>query len=291
MAKTLHELCESMENCALRLEDEIRTSIESCHEKLLTSELTDTKIALEKAKDYHSKEIIKLLSGITTSIKQIVFHEYKIKQLNVKNKLSQKEPNEYSYVKRQVGAFSNREKVLRRELRRTASETSVYCLNTWEFFLKSEEFKKETLYSSSSLPNINIVPKRHSARSNRKQKKLISSTFENILEDDEVGFKPMKMFSEESTNVFTRVDSNWSNSEINNDFNLNPPKMYVDERTLNQQYQERNEDIVFPDKLHITDDCQKNRQMYEFNVNMENGNLKEENTLPKIVGFVVSYFF
>lgn len=286
MSTTLKDFCHLLENGANTLEEEIRNSIEICRQSLLNSKLPDTKVALEKAKDYHCKEIINILSGIVTNIKQIMYHENKINQLNNKGKLSEAELKEYSYVKRQVSAFSGGEKVVRRELRRATSENSVYCLDTWENFLK-DEVNKDALYLSTSLPNINDVPKRHSPKSKRKQKKLISSTFENILEDDEEArFKSMDTLLEENTNDFREICSDLSKStpKISCDATLITDIKDTGEHLIDKT-QTENEEIEsqitdFTDFNEITG-CMED-------VHQESIKTQKVDTKPKIVGFVVS---
>lgn len=274
----LREFCQLLENCAVRLEEEIRSSIEICRKSMMTNEFTDTKLALEKAKDYHSKEIVTILSGIITNIKQIIYHEGKIRQLNDKEKLSDEELNRYSYVKRQVSAFSGGEKVVRRELRRSASETSVYCLDTWETFLDNEDMKQKTLCGSNSLPNINVVSKRNSIRRKRKEKKFISSTFQDILEDDEGGFKVLDILTEEPSKNFTETSSKLSKSTP--DINYNITVGSYKSSTNHQEFQET-EHKNNPIHGNIT-------QTEEPIIRLESDIFGEFDTKPKIVGYLVS---
>lgn len=278
MSTTLKEFCHLLENCASRFEEEIRNSIEICRQNLLLNEFTDTKVALEKAKDYHCKEIIKILAGVLTNVKQIIYHDNKIRQLSNRGKLSDEELKDYSYVRRQVSAFSGGEKVVRRELRRATSENSVYCLETWENFLE-EEVNKKAVYLSTSLPNINEVPKRNSPKSKRKQKKLVSSTFENILEDEEPRFRSMETLAEESTNEFREIRSELSKStpEISRDLTVMIDNIDIGENLLegNQIENEQNESLV-------TDSNEINFK------EVESPKIEKVETKPRVVGFVVS---
>lgn len=280
MSPTLKEFCHLLEDCASRLEGDLRNSIEICRKRLLLNELTETKVALEKAKDYHYKEIIKILAGVLTNVKQIIHHENKIGQLNNSGKLSDEELKDYSYVRRQVSAFSSGEKVVRREMRRATSENSVYCLETWENFLE-EEVNKKALYLSTSLPNINDVPKRNSPQSKRKQKKLVSSTFENILEDEEVRLRSMETLVEDTTNEFKEVRSELSKStpEISCDITVMADDIDTGENLLvvRQTENEQNESPV--------NDCNE----IDFKeVEQESRKIEKVDIKPRIVGYVVS---
>lgn len=281
MTTSLKEFCQLIENCVDKVEEEMRNSIETCRQTLLINAFTDTKVALEKAKDYHYKEIIKLLAGVITNVKQIIYHENKIQQLSKKGKLTDEELKDYSYVRRQVSAFSGGEKVVRRELRRATSENSVYCLETWENFLK-EDLNKDFLYLSNSLPNINDVPKRQSPKRKRKQKKLVSSTFENILEDEEGRFRSMETLIEETTNQFKDIRSDLSKStpEISSNITATIDNIDIEENLLVKSETE-NEDMKgqiseydrIADFEDVNQELQKNNKL---------------DTKPRIVGFVVS---
>lgn len=306
MTTTLRELCKLLESCAIKLEEEIRNSIESVRRNMLINEFNDTKVALEKAKDYHNKEIITLLSGIITNIKQIVYHEGKIKQLNDKSKLTEEELKNYSYVKRQVNAFSGGETVKRREIRRTASETSVYYLDTWETFLKNE-VTKSNLYASNSLPNINVVPMRKSS-SKRKQKKLISSSFENILEDDDEPKTGRLDALQEENSEDPKINSLLSKSLPNIKDEITPKSVKVGidigegQQLENVQENEGRESQNDKDEIkdclgkavrevpiiirETDEDCLNYANEKIPVIKMESG--QEVDTKPKIVGFVVS---
>lgn len=292
MSATLKEFCDLLQKCALKLEAEMMSSIGKYQKNIMSTEISDTKLALEKAKDYHSKEIITILSGIITNIKQIIYHEDKIKQLNDKEKLTEEELTKYSYVKRQVSAFSGGEKVVRRELRRVASENSVYCLETWEKYLNEEDNNQSVMYSYNSLPNINVVPKRESPKTKRKQRKLVSSTFENILEDEEARLRPMDSLPEEAAEDASGKHSYLSRSTPEIHFATRP-------RIENIQIEKENKDI----KVHSTCNDIDNKEINHIVGNVHqpliestgktsvaNGNLVDISldTKPRIVGFVVS---
>ncbi|KAJ8986122.1 hypothetical protein NQ317_005592 [Molorchus minor] len=174
MTSTLHELCKYMQHCTEKLEEEIKRNIDNCHKLLLDNEATEIKLALEKAKDYHFKEILDILNVIVTNIKKVIFHEEKIRSLSDEEAMSLEELKRYSHVQRQVSVYSNNEK---REKRRVASEISIGSLEAWEQYLEKKK-EEETLNEAEK----SEMSKRKRPTGRRRKKKLVSSTFNNFLD-------------------------------------------------------------------------------------------------------------
>ncbi|KAJ8957393.1 hypothetical protein NQ318_004873 [Aromia moschata] len=131
-------------------------NIDDCHKLLLSNEAIETKLALEKAKDYHYKEILDFLRKILVDIRKIIFHEEK--------------------NQRQISIFSNsqEEVVTKREKRRVASEISIGSLEAWEHYLekKAQEEKAVSVEKSE-------ISKKEEAQKQEEEKEL-----DSILEGD-----------------------------------------------------------------------------------------------------------
>lgn len=199
MAATFRELCGLIENCTKRLQDEVKNSINQCHLDLVESDFENATIALEKAKDYHRKEIIKLISGIIINMKQIVFHEDKIRQINFKDKLSSEELKQYSNVESDGAKFVG-DTVVRRKLRRATSEASLNCLDMWNAYLNKDDNMNNIL--SYSLPNVNMIPKPEihiNSKHKNQAQKHISSNHNNLLENDLITMKALQEETDEET--------------------------------------------------------------------------------------------
>lgn len=298
MTTTIREFCELLQNCASKFMEEIENSFKTCRTNVMLNTFTDTKLAIEKAIDSHNKEIILLLSGIITNIKVIVEHESKIRDLRNRQKLSEAELKSLSYVQKQIDAFSGRDQVVRRERRKTASELSVYCLETWDAFLKNEETIKSALITSTSLPNINIVPKR--TKSKRHHKKLVSVTFDNILEDEEGRCNPMEALSEEPSHDFNELIEDFYKSDSSCDINICADEIGTEEEVIsteievNKELQQKNEnDTESQTKNDWNTDCDHDTHL-ELPlpiIQMDDYTGQEVDTKPKIVGFLVSFIY
>lgn len=177
MSSALTELCRNLQDNTGKLEEEIKRNIADCHKLLIDQKATQVKLALEKAKDFHYKEVLDILKEIVNSIRKIIYHEEKIRTLDDENNVSADELKRYSYVQRQVQAFSNPGEVItRREKRRVASAVSVESLEAWELYLDKKEEEEKAIQVEEMK-----IPKRE-AKGNRKKKKFVSSTFNNFLD-------------------------------------------------------------------------------------------------------------
>lgn len=176
MSATLNELCTNLQENTEKLEEEIKRNIVDCHQLLIDKKATQTKLALEKAKDYHYKEVLDILKDIVNNIKKIIHHERKIRELDDEGNFTSDELKRYSYVQRQVQAFSTPEEVVtKREKRRVASAISVESLEAWEQYLEKKEEEKAIQVEKTTIP-------KRKTKGNRKKKKFVSSTFNNFLD-------------------------------------------------------------------------------------------------------------
>ncbi|KAJ8923158.1 hypothetical protein NQ315_001712 [Exocentrus adspersus] len=177
MPSALTELCKNLQADTEKLEAELKNNIAQCHKLLIDNKATATRMALEKAKDYHYKEVLDILKDIVNNIRKIIFHEQKIKKLNDEVNITPEELKRYSYVQRQVQAFSNGQGVVtKREKRRVASEISVESLEAWELYLEKKEEEEKVVHVEKV-----EIPKRKT-ESKRRKKKFVSSTFNNFLD-------------------------------------------------------------------------------------------------------------
>ncbi|KAJ8972019.1 hypothetical protein NQ314_000401 [Rhamnusium bicolor] len=181
MPSALSELCKLMQNCTEKLEEEIKNNINDCHKLLLSNQATETKLALEKAKDYHYKEILDFLKDV--------------------NNFTPEELKRYSYVQRQVNAFSSTEEVVnKREKRRVASEVSLESLEAWEVYLEKKAEEEKQIQEEKS-----AIPKRKRMNNRRRKKKFVSSTFNNFLGDRMLDSISEDGVSEEDFNLNDRL--------------------------------------------------------------------------------------
>ncbi|XP_028138733.1 uncharacterized protein LOC114333101 [Diabrotica virgifera virgifera] len=177
---TFHDFCNNVYQCAEKLGDEIETNINYSQNLITTNETIDVKLPLEKVKLYHYCEIIKLLQNVKRDVKKILYHEKSINTLISTKKLSGEEIKHYFSVEN-VNERKSTEYFIRQERRRKASQVSLYTLSTWEAYLKNKE-QEEAAIPEASI-EASAVPKRTAPKSKRKQKKFVSSTFNDILEN------------------------------------------------------------------------------------------------------------
>ncbi|XP_018573570.1 uncharacterized protein LOC108912725 [Anoplophora glabripennis] len=200
MSSALTELCRNLQDNTEKLEDEIKRNIVDCHKLLIDQKATQIKLALEKAKDFHYKEVLDILKEIVNSIRKIIYHEQRIRTLDDEKNVSPDELKRYSYVQRQVQAFSNPEEaVTKREKRRVASAISVESLEAWELYLDKKEEEEKAIQVE-----VTKIPKRLETKGNRKKKKRVSSTFNNFL-DSKCGSRSLDSILEEQTSVSDRL--------------------------------------------------------------------------------------
>lgn len=265
MPSALSHLCSLLHNCTEELEKETKNSINDCCNRITTKQMTDVQVALDKAKDYHYKEIINILSEIITNVKKMLFHEEKIRKLNDQENLTDTEIKRYSHVRRQISNFSGdcpttevvkrapkpnddtestpARPLSRREIRRAASEVSVYSLEAWEQYQMQKEQEESTLTSAISMPNININPKLRLQVGKRKQTKFISSTFNNIL-DDVTKSKSLELLNE---NIEEEKESD-GNSKINQHLTSRSLELLDDLTEDAEEYRKnKNTDSIYSD--------------------------------------------
>ncbi|XP_060523023.1 uncharacterized protein LOC132700003 [Cylas formicarius] len=182
---TLKDLCLILQQCTEKIGEETKTALNDLTNLITSQTMTEVKLSLEKAKDYHYKEIMSSLEEILKHVRLVLFHEEKIRWLSDEHHFTQDELKRYSYVQRQVNAFSKSKSEeaiftnVKREKRRVASEVSIGTLEAWEKYLDcraGEEQKVEEVKKP--------VPKRTNSDS-RRRKKFVSSTVEAFLENNQ----------------------------------------------------------------------------------------------------------
>ncbi|CAH2008927.1 unnamed protein product [Acanthoscelides obtectus] len=186
----LGEFCECLKNCADKLEADIRININEFHNMVTEGVVDEVKLALDKAKDYHYKEIIRFMEDVVNNVRKIMLHEQEIRRLQRQEQMTDEERKRHSYVRRQIKAFNGSDKVTRREIRRAASERSINSLEAWELYLD----KKAESGLSTSLPE--LVQKRGSNKHNRNQRKSLS-IFDSILDNTSIQSQNLGNISEE----------------------------------------------------------------------------------------------
>ncbi|VEN47276.1 unnamed protein product [Callosobruchus maculatus] len=190
----LGQFCDCLKNCADKLEEDIRTNINEFHNMVTEGAVDEVKLALDKAKDYHYKEIVRFMEDIVNDVRKIVLHEHEIQRLQRQERMTEDERKRHSYVRRQIRAFNGSTKVTRREIRRAASEQSINSLEAWENYLD----RKGETGLSTSLPELTFPPvqRRQTGKSRRNQKNR-SSTFNSILDSSSVASQNLGNISEE----------------------------------------------------------------------------------------------
>lgn len=151
MATNLKDFCYTLRDCAQKLEEELMININDCNNMVVSGLGSEIKIALDKAKDIHYKEILTFMREIIINIRKIIYHEEQIRSLSNKEKLSDEEIKKYSYVQRQVSRFDNKV-VMRRERRRGVSNLSSSSLDAWEKYMEEHKNNTESLTLATSLP-------------------------------------------------------------------------------------------------------------------------------------------
>ncbi|XP_072376413.1 uncharacterized protein [Diabrotica undecimpunctata] len=220
---TFHDFCNNLYQCAEKLGNEIETNINSSQNLITTNETVDVKLPLEKVKLYHYCEIIKLLQNIKSDVKKILYHEKSINTLISTKKLSAEEIKHYFSIENVNEQRKSKEYFIRQERRRKASQVSLYTLSTWEAYLQNKEEEE------AAIPEVTIeasaVPKRTAPKSRRKQKKFISSTFNDILENVD---------SDIESNCRSIAEENEDENDIGNEIKLNRQFQSYSENNLTE---------------------------------------------------------
>nr|XP_023028301.1 uncharacterized protein LOC111516363 [Leptinotarsa decemlineata] len=193
MSPTLNELCKYMFSCAEKLEEEIKININDCLNSVTDQKDPDYQVlALEKVKDNHYKEILKLLSDIVTNIRKIIYHEEYIKKVDYRksNSIDDVRKCHYSSIQNLNTNYhitplstsvqnlpSQIEKDFKRERRRVVSAVSLHSLEAWESYLKNKELEEENL--PEEVQTLTVSRRKISKR---KQMKFVSSTFNGFLD-------------------------------------------------------------------------------------------------------------
>ncbi|XP_050299700.1 uncharacterized protein LOC126738413 [Anthonomus grandis grandis] len=251
---TLKEFCLALQTCAEKLDEEIRYNINEFNNKMFGKEMTETKLALERAKDYHYKEIVDALTEIVKNVNVILFHQEKVEWLSNEQNFSEHDLKRFSYVKRQVYAFSKQQpqptmtrsvenlsatQKVSKQKRRTVSEISVGTLEAWEKYLDQKE-QKEVEVQEKLQEVKKSVPKRTLSNA-RARKKFVSSTLGGFLDND---WKRKTLDSIEELNIDEKNLANCL-SEESSDFNESCDSlniscdMYECEPKINQVIGER----------------------------------------------------
>lgn len=178
---TLRHVSNDIKTCLEILEKDVRSSLTETA-VIITNE-TDTE--LDKERDYHYNEILRHLDQMKKSLKEITQHDKSIYSIESKMHYNYKNTIQHridrNYIKKQVEAFQNNkqiETVHRRENKtvRPPETSSMKYLESWENFLVKQE-------EIDNLPENNRVTiNKRGNKSNRHQKKIISSTSDRILE-------------------------------------------------------------------------------------------------------------
>nr|CAI5844461.1 unnamed protein product [Callosobruchus analis] len=176
------------------------------HNMVTEGVMDEVKLALDKAKDYHYKEIIRFMENIVNDVRKIVLHEHEIQRLQAQERMTEEERQRHSYVRRQIRAFNGTTKITKRDIRRAASEQSIHSLEAWENYLD----KKGETGLSTSLPELTFPPvqKRSTGNSRRNQKNR-SSTFNSILDSGSLASQYLGNISEED-----KVEEQADNSSL-----------------------------------------------------------------------------
>ncbi|CAH2008925.1 unnamed protein product [Acanthoscelides obtectus] len=106
----LGEFCECLKNCADKLEADIRININEFHNMVTEGVVDEVKLALDKAKDYHYKEIIRFMEDVVNNVRKIMLHEQEIRRLQRQEQMTDEERKRHSYVRRQIKAFNGSDK-------------------------------------------------------------------------------------------------------------------------------------------------------------------------------------
>ncbi|CAH0563967.1 unnamed protein product [Brassicogethes aeneus] len=159
--------------CCIQLEITVTENLEN-----ITTRLREGDYDIEKAKDYHYKEILKKLKNIKSQVDSIRENEAELDHLNSIDVLNEAERKRYSYVQEKVKVFSRSECNLNtlhlRESRRASMMASQNSLNAWEQILETNKEKPADVFLKPPVRNKSIC---------RKNKKFISETFDNFLEE------------------------------------------------------------------------------------------------------------
>lgn len=247
--------------------------------------LSETYAALEKAKLYHYKEIVKNLMEIKTQMSLVRFNFQKIEEFNRKQRLSAEEQKRYSYVTQQIEKFGKpqSQEVVKRlsgRSRHNSDNSSVIeSLHVWEDYLVQKE-------KSESMPNLSSlsidVPKR-SHLSNRKNKKFVSSTFNDILEDQNVVDHERENINVIEEDEFSDTSSvaSYRTADDLDDFYQEDSN----EKDLNSHTDENLNDLSDYKKVDA-----KNYSLTNILENLQEFIEEEESTKPKIVDVIVSHY-
>lgn len=183
---TLKELCGAIHEYTKKLEAELKIELNDLQNQYSSNKLDELKLAQENAKNYHYDEIMHSLSVIYSSIKKLEFHMAQIEW--VSDNTNKEQLRRFSYVKRQIYAFSQNgssdsaENALlsKKEQRRSAAELSIGSLGAWENYMKQKEEEEQDV-------KLNEVPKpvvRRKPLNIKKRKKFVSSTYEEFLDKE-----------------------------------------------------------------------------------------------------------
>lgn len=178
--ETFKHFCDCLYKCAEKIEEELKTNILDTEDLIIKSETIDVKLPLQKVKIYHYNEILQIMNGIKINIKKIVYHDNCIKKLEITRKLSEDEVKNYFAIKsKSTEDLTSTEPVRMRHSRRASSTTLYeYTLSTWEAYLQKKEQQIDVTQTKST------VAKRSAPKTKRKQRKLVSSTFNDILDTE-----------------------------------------------------------------------------------------------------------
>ena len=184
MTSAINDMYKRLEDCVDSLEKDVRKSLDN-----VTGENFDkTVAALETSKDFHYQEILSQLKQIKDRIQVIAEHNRSLQLLQKKINGTRIDRN---YIKRQVEVFQRMGMVNRRERKpvRHPETSSMKLLESWEKLIEEQE-------TNSNLGNFLSVPKRTNYV--RKNKKVISSTVDTLLESSKAKSLSLDVLVEES---------------------------------------------------------------------------------------------
>lgn len=186
---SLRDFCQSLQQCAEKLEQEVKCNINEAHNLFFAKAMDETRLAVEKAKDYHYEEIVKALNQILENVKSLISHQDKIEWLNNEANFSSTDLKQYKKVPtrtEQKPSFSrsveNIPQSTKRDRRKTVSEVSAQTLEAWEKYLDQKESNESEVLEIATKTE-KTVPRRTLSNA-RARKKFVSSTMGAFLDDN-----------------------------------------------------------------------------------------------------------
>lgn len=216
---SMNELCVTLQHCVEKFEEQIKYDLNELQNVVSSQKLDDVKLSLEKAKNYHYEEITSSTQDLMKIVEKITFHMKQIDWLNDEQNINKETLRNFSYVQRQVFAFSqngggnnNSPSILRpmtdvkRNQRKSTSLDSIGSLETWENYLENKE--KENKEIDKKIENTRKGVVKRTQSDAKKRKKFVSSTMEVFLDQDREVLDPIleDAFNPEDADVYVLVN-------------------------------------------------------------------------------------